>query len=155
MVKKAETKITSEIEKIVKKLLDHLEIEAEASLSLVDDLYKIQLEVDDPGILIGYHGETLRAIQKMVAMIVYRQSGEWQRIVVNVGDYCQRRQETLEKMALAAAQKARFSKQSQSLFPMPSAERRIIHLTLAEESDVETISEGEGRNRCVIINPKL
>jgi hypothetical protein len=74
--------------------------------------------------------------------------------VVNVGDYCQRRQETLEKMALAAAQKARFSKQAQSLFPMPSAERRIIHLTLAEESDVETASEGEGRNRCVIIRKK-
>lgn len=151
MAKKTEDQ---KIKEVVEELLDHLGVQADIDISLVDDIYQVQLETDDPGILIGYHGETLRAIQKIVAMIIYRQEGEWLRIVVNVGDYRQRRQESLEKMALATAQKARFSKEPQSLPPMPSAERRIIHLALANETDVETVSEGEGRDRRVIIRPK-
>lgn len=154
MAKKTEDQKIIKIKKVVKELLGYLDIETEIEISLTDDIYQIQLETSDPGILIGYHGETLRAIQKIVAMIIYRQLGEWQRMVVNVGDYRQRRQESLEKMALAAAQKARFSKEPQSLPPMPSAERRIIHLTLSSETDVETASEGEGRNRHVVIRPK-
>lgn len=153
MAKKAETQ-KIKIKKVIKELLENLDIKTEIDISLTDDLFQVQLETSDPGILIGYHGETLRAIQKMTAMITYRQLGEWQKIVVNVGDYRQRRQEILEKMALAAAQKARFSKEAQFLPPMSSAERRIIHLALAEESDVETVSEGEGRNRGVVVHSK-
>lgn len=155
MAKKTKTQTVNKIKKVIKELLNYLGIEAELDVSSTEGVYQIQLETNDPGILIGYHGETLRAIQKMVAMIIYRQLGEWQRIAVNVGDYYQRRQESLEKMASAAAQKARFSKEAQSLPPMPPAERRIIHLALASQVDVETVSEGEGRNRHVVVRPKL
>lgn len=154
MAKKAENQKVTKIKKVIKELLEHLGIETKVSISVDDDLYQVQLETSDPGILIGYHGETLGATQKMVAMIIYRQLEEWQKIVVNVGDYRQRRQEILEKMAMSAGQKARFAKKAQFLPPMSSAERRIIHLTLTKESDVETISEGEGRNRCVVVRLK-
>lgn len=154
MAKKTETQKITKVKKVVKELLDYLEVKAEIKITSDEDVYQVQLETEDPGILIGYHGETLRSFQRIVAMIIYRQTSEWLRIVVNVGDYRQRRQEALEKMALAAAQKARFSKEAQSLPPMPSAERRIIHMALAEEDDVETISEGEGRNRYVVVHPK-
>lgn len=154
MAKKTETKKIAQIEKVVKELLDYLEVKAEIKITFDEEIYQVQLETEDLGILIGYHGETLRAFQRIVAMIIYRQIGEWLRVVVNVGDYRQRRQEALEKMALAAAQKARFSKEAQPLPPMPSGERRIIHLTLSKETDVETVSEGEGRNRYVVVRPK-
>lgn len=154
MVKKTEIQKITLIEKVVKDLLNYLEIEAKVEVSLTEDIYQVQLETSEPGILIGYHGETLRAIQKIVAMIIYRQLEEWQRIVVNVGDYRQKRQEALEKMALAAAVKARSSGRPQSLPPMPSVERRIIHLTLTKETDIETISEGEGKDRRVVVHPK-
>jgi len=154
MVKKVKDQNLTKIKKVVEELLKNLEVEAEIEISKAEDLYQVKLETNDPGILIGYHGETLRAIQRMTAMIVYRQTGEWSRIVVDVGDYRQRRQETLEKMALVAAQKARFSKEEQVLPPMPSSERRIIHMALAKETDVETVSEGEGRNRYVVVRPK-
>lgn len=154
MAKKTETQKIAKIKKVIKKLLGHLEVKAKIEITLEEDIYQIQLETDDPGILIGYHGESLGAFQRIVAMIIYRQTGEWLRMVVNVGDYRQRRQEILEKIALVAAQKARFSKKTQSLSPMPSAERRIIHLTLSEEPDLETVSEGEGRNRYVVVRPK-
>ena len=154
MAKKTETKAVKKIEKVVQKLLELLEIEAKLVVEREEDVFQVQLEASDPGVLIGYHGETLRALQRMVAMIVYRQTGEWLKIVVNVGDYRQRRQESLEKMALAASQKAKLSQQSHALPPMPPAERRIIHLVLAEEPEVETISEGEDRERHVVIRPK-
>lgn len=154
MAQKVKNKNLTKIKKIVNELLDHLGVETEINVTQEEDVYQVQLETSDPGILIGYHGETLRAIQRIVAMIVYRQTDDWLRIVINVGDYRQRRQEALEKMAMVAAQKARFSKKSQALSPMPPAERRIIHLTLAEEPDVETTSEGEGRNRYVVVHPK-
>ena len=154
MAKKTETKAVKKIEKVVQKLLELLEIEAKLAVEKEEDVFQVQLEASDPGVLIGYHGETLRALQRMVAMIVYRQTGEWLKIVVNVGDYRQRRQESLEKMALTASQKAKLSQQSQALPPMPPAERRIIHLVLAEEPEVETISEGEDRERHVVIRPK-
>ena len=154
MAKKTETKAVKKIEKVVQKLLELLEIEAKLAVEKEEDVFQVQLEASDPGVLIGYHGETLRALQRMVAMIVYRQIGEWLKIVVNVGDYRQRRQESLEKMALTASQKAKLSQQSQALPPMPPAERRMIHLVLAEEPGVETISEGEDRERHVVIRPK-
>jgi spoIIIJ-associated protein len=154
MVKKTQTKNVKTIEKVVQKILELLEIEAKLTVVKEEDVFQVQLEATDPGVLIGYHGETLKALQRMVAMIVYRQTGEWLKIVVNVGDYRQRRQESLEKMALSASQKVKLSQQSQALPPMSSAERRIIHLVLAEEPGVETISEGEGRERHVVIRPK-
>ena len=154
MAKKTETQKVAKIKKVVDELLGYLEVKAKIEIASEEDIYQVQLETDDPGILIGYHGETLRALQRIVAMIIYRQTEEWSRIAINVGDYRQRRQEILEKMALVAAQKARFSKKAQSLSPMPSSERRLVHLALAEESDVETVSEGEGRNRYVIVRPK-
>lgn len=154
MAKKAETQKITQVKKVVKELLDHLEVKAKIKVTSDEDVYRIQLETEEPGILIGYHGETLRAFQRIVAMIVYRQTDEWLRIIVDVGDYRQRRQEVLEKMALAAAQKARFSKEAHSLPPMPPAERRIVHMALAKETDVETVSEGEGRDRYVVVRLK-
>jgi len=142
------------IKEITQKLLELLKIEGKVEVEEKEGLINVQLETDQPGILIGYHGETLAAIQLMVGMIAYRRLGEWTRILVNVGDYYQKRKESLERIAQAVAQKVKSSSQPQGLSPMSSAERRIIHLALASDSEVETISEGEGRERHVVIKPK-
>jgi len=154
MAKKTKTEKVAKIKKIIEELIDFLGVETEIEVSLKNEHYLVQLETDESGILIGYHGETISALQRIASMIVYQQEGEWLRIVVNVGDYRQRRQESLEKMALSTAKKARFSQEPQILPPMSAAERRIVHLALAEEPEVETVSEGEGRNRAVVIRPK-
>jgi spoIIIJ-associated protein len=143
------------IKSIIQDLLNHLEVKATFSVFKgEEDSVAIQLETDQPGVLIGYHGETLSAIQLIVSMITYRKFGEWTRILVNVGDYRERRKEVLERMALAVAQRAKFSGQSQALPPMSPFERRIIHLALADDPELETVSEGEGKDRHVVIKPK-
>lgn len=143
------------IKTIIQELLEHLEVKATTSVSKgEEDTVVVQLETDQPGVLIGYHGETLAAIQLIVSMIAYRKFSEWTRVLVNVGDYRERRKEVLERMALAVAERAKFSGQSQALPPMSAFERRIIHLALTGDSELGTASEGEGRDRHVVIKPK-
>jgi spoIIIJ-associated protein len=142
------------IQEITQKLLELLGVEAKISLEEKEGVVNVQLETNEPGILIGYHGEILAAIQLMVGMIAYRRSGEWTRILVNVGDYYQKRRQSLEKIAQAVAQKVKFSHQPHQLPPMSSSERRIVHLVLAQDPEVETVSEGEGQTRHVVIKPK-
>lgn len=143
-----------DLKKITTQFLKELEVEAKVEIVEEEALTRIKLETDEPGILIGYHGQTLASIQLLMAMMVYRQSGEWARIVVDVNDYREKREETLQRMALSITQKVKFSGEPQALPPMPPAERRIIHLALADDPEVETISEGEDEDRRVVVSLK-
>ena len=142
-------------EKITNELFSLLETKVGLEIKEEEDGVAIQFTTDEPGILIGYHGQALQALQLLIAMIGFKKNGEWTRVLVNVGDYREKREESLTNMAKSLAQKVKFSGTSQSLPPMSSAERRIIHLALAEEQEVETVSESEGRDRHVVIKPKV
>lgn len=147
-------KIESTIEKIAQELLEHLEVEAEVKVVQdKEELVTVFIKTEEPGVLIGYHGQTLDAIQLLLLMMAYRQLGEWTRILVEVNDYRQKRKESLERLALSLAQRAKFSGESQVLPPMSSFERRVIHLALAEDPEVETVSEGEEPERRVVVKP--
>jgi spoIIIJ-associated protein len=143
------------IEKIVKELFDHLEIKAKVKVEEGDEgAINVNLESNDQGILIGYHGRTLASLQLILSMIAYRQLGEWTKILVDVGDYRQQRQERLQAMALNAAKRVKFSGEAYALPFLSPAERRAIHLSLANDSEVITESEGEGRDRRVVVKLK-
>ena len=109
---------------------------------------------EETGLLIGSRGETLNSIQAIIGMIYRQRMGEWQRIVVNIADWRERQTERLHELALQAAQRARETGDPQTLYNLTPAQRRIIHLVLADEKDIETESEGEGRGRYLIISPK-
>jgi len=145
--------------KIVKEITDNLfhllDLKVDFKLTEEEGVVNIQVETDEPGILIGYHGQALQALQLLITLAVFRKLNEWVRVSVNIGDYREKRQESLTKMAQSIAQRTKFSSTPQSLPPMSSAERRIIHLALANDAEVETISEGEGRDRHVVIKPKI
>jgi len=142
------------VEKVLRKILDSLRIKANFKFEENQGAVFVNIETPTPGILIGYHGRTLAALQRILSLIVYRHLKEWLKIVIDVGGYRQKREEALKKMALSAAQKVKFFGQEQELPPMPSAERRIIHLFLIEDPEVTTESRGEGKERRVIIKPK-
>lgn len=149
-----EKKKIATLQEIIQHLLELMGVEAKTEVSKQEsDIFQVQLEAEDPGILIGYHGETLAAIQLLLGMIAYRQTGEWIRVLVNVGDYREKRQESLERMAQSAAEKVKFSSEEQALPEMNATDRRLVHLALANDPEVATESEGEGRNRRVVIKP--
>lgn len=139
---------------LTQKLLDLLTLPVHFEIDEEKDAININLETDSPALLIGYHGETLASFQFILSIMAYRKLGEWVRIVVDVADYRQRRQETLERMALSIAQRVKFSGEQYFLLPMAPLERRIIHLALANQPEVETVSEGEGHQRRVVVRPK-
>jgi spoIIIJ-associated protein len=104
-------------------------------------------------LLIGRRGETLRSVQFMVNLLVSRRMQKWPQIVVDVGNYRQRRQESLEGLARRMAERVRQSGRSLMLEPMGAYERRIVHLALRGDPTVFTESSGEGENRKIVIYP--
>lgn len=110
---------------------------------------------DDLGILIGRRGQTIDALQYLVRLISSRQSRSKIPIIVDVENYKQHRYESLRVLALNVAAQVKARRTSFRLEPMPAFERRIIHLTLANDPDVTTESIGEGEARKVVVEPKI
>ncbi len=109
---------------------------------------------DDLAVLIGRHGKTLDALQFLISSITTRTVGHRYPIVVDVEGYKGRQRQKLEDIAANAADKAVSQDRSIKLRPMTPYERRIIHVALRDDARVETVSEGEGRARRVVVIPK-
>ncbi len=107
----------------------------------------------DLGTLIGRRGDTLSALQYITRLIVSRELQSRANIVVDVEHYKARREKRLRSLALRMAKQAVQRGRTVTLEPMPAYERRIIHLTLRDRTDVYTQSVGEGSSRKVTIVP--
>ncbi len=114
----------------------------------------LDVEGDDLGLLIGRRGETLASLQYLLNLMVGRKLSEHATFTVDVEGYRRRREKQLDSLARRMADQVRRTRRPVTLEPMPPNERRIVHLTLAEDRDVETSSTGEGENRKVSISLK-
>lgn len=114
---------------------------------------RIEVNIDLPeqesGMLIGHHGETIASLQRL-ANISFR-TQELPKIVVNVNDYSEKRKESLVEMAERFAERAIETGHPQVLPFLPSHERLVIHQALTDHPEVETYSDGEGRQRRLIV----
>lgn len=104
--------------------------------------------------LIGRRGENLRALQFVLSLMLNKQLRRHIRITVDADGYRSRREDLLQGMAQRFAQRVRETRQPMQLEAMPPNERRIVHLTLADDPDVVTESAGEGDTRRVVIKPR-
>lgn len=109
---------------------------------------------DDLGILIGRRGETLRALQYLVRLMVSHRLKQWTNLLVDVEHYLVRRRRALENLALRVAERVVHTGRSQALEPMPAYERRLVHIALRNHPQVTTQSVGEGERRKVTIVPR-
>ena len=109
---------------------------------------------DDLAVLIGRHGRTLDSLQFLISSITSRIVGHRYPIVVDVEGYKARQRQKIEDIALNAADKAVDQDRSFKLRPMTPYERRIVHIALRGDDRVETVSEGEGRARRVVVSPR-
>jgi spoIIIJ-associated protein len=105
-------------------------------------------------VLIGRRGETLAALQLLVSLVVSKQTGSRERIIVDAESYRARRENNLRSMAQRIAQQVRRSGHPITLEAMPPNERRIIHMELSESGDIATESTGEGDQRRVVVSLK-
>ena len=124
-----------------------------ASGSGPDDPPVVDIQGEDAGLLIGRRGETLNALQFIVNLLLTRQGERDDRIVVDVEQYRERRRRNLTTLAQRTAERVTSSGRAITLEPMSAADRRIIHMALADHARVATESDGEGRDRKVTVRP--
>lgn len=103
------------------------------------------------GFLIGQRGETLRSLQFMIATTLKNNDAVLNRVNVDIADYKKHRYDRLAEQAREWIEVVRTSGEPKHLDPMNAAERRIVHKTVGEYSDIATHSEGEGRDRHVVL----
>ncbi|MFH0750195.1 MAG: R3H domain-containing nucleic acid-binding protein [Candidatus Gottesmanbacteria bacterium] len=147
---------TIKIKDITEDLLKRLGIAGDVSIDTDESgAYRVNIETEETGLLIGFHGRTLESFQMMLGMIVAKELGSWERVYVNVGDYREKREEALMYMAQRASERAITTGRPVELSHLSAAERRVIHLTLSGDERVSTESAGEGRERKLVISPKV
>ena len=113
-----------------------------------------EIEGKDAGILIGTQGQTLDALQYLVSIAANRACGTRYRVILDAEGYRKRYEDILIKKAHEYAGAVKGEGQECELEPQPARDRRIVHMALADDPDVDTYSEGEGDNRHVVITPK-
>jgi spoIIIJ-associated protein len=147
-------------ESVVSKMLHLLNLQAQVSAHYGsterDGRHNIHVDIrgNDLSVLIGRRSETLSAFQYIASLIVGKEEQQFVQLTVDVEGYRDRREKQLIQMANRMADQVTKSGRRQTLEPMPSAERRIIHIALREHPAVKTESTGEEPYRKVMILPK-
>ena len=143
---------------VLENLISKLGVSAVANLrqAFAEDLGgpMFDVEGDDAGLLIGRRGETLRALQFIVRLLVSRRLESRVNLMVDVEGYQQRRYKSLTNLALRVGERVATTGRSITLEPMPANERRIVHVALADHARVTTESLGIGDSRQVSVHLK-
>ena len=138
---------------MLEEIVDALDLDAEIVVDETDEEIAARVEGDELGLLIGRRGQTVDAVQLLCYRVAFRGRGERKRVSVDAAGYRERRRETVERQAERAAERALETGKEIELEPMPPTERKIVHDRLKDRPGLETFSEGEEPDRCVIVAP--
>lgn len=145
-----------EVKKIVSEFFDQLKWGLTVDISQNEALYKIDLTTEaDPAIFIGHHASTLSALQRVLSVILYRQLGKKISILVDINNYREEQKERLEGIAKTTCERVKEEGRPATLREFSPFERRVIHeYVTASYPDLASRSEGEGRERTIIIEKR-
>lgn len=144
--------IKKEVEELIKKIIDDFSVELEER----EGIYQVEIKTDEAATIIGRYGETIRALQKIIEVIAYKKFQEPIQIIVNVNDYRERQKEKLEGLAKKLAEKTISTNEPSYIEKLSSFERKLIHEYISKNyPDLESYSEGEGKNRRLIIKKRM
>jgi spoIIIJ-associated protein len=139
---------------LVEGLLKHMGVRAQVTVRPSSEPITLDISGHDLGALIGWRGETLRALQSVTNVMVGRHLDEGERIIVDVERYRQRREHTVREIAMRAARQVKMTGDAITLDAMQPFERRAIHLALEGDPDVTSGSIGEEPERRVVVGPR-
>jgi len=151
MTEELKEKITT----VADKLLGLMAVEAKTEVVEEEGSYTLNIEAGDAnGLLIGRRGETLSSLQFIISIALREELGEDARVFVNVGDWKEKQEDYLNSLAIEAAKKVRETKEPYPLYNLNASQRRIVHMQLANETDLITESTGEGEERYLVVKIK-
>ncbi|KRM35010.1 R3H domain protein [Agrilactobacillus composti DSM 18527 = JCM 14202] len=146
-------KVLKDLEAYITSICATLETPVQVKVAHARNEVVYQLDTNKEGLVIGKHGRTINSLQYL-AQTYFNHFGRGKlRIVLNVGNYRQRREDTLKHLADRAAREVIATGKPYLLDDMPSFERKVIHQQLANNNHVDTTSEGKEPHRYVIISP--
>jgi spoIIIJ-associated protein len=138
---------------IVGQLLSRMGVRCSVTSHATAEAIIVDVSGRDLGVLIGWRGETLRALQTMTNLLASRKLTPNQRVIVDVERYRQRRENTVKEIAYRAARQVKVTGDPITLDAMQPFERRAIHLALEADPEVTTVSIGEEPERRVVVGP--
>lgn len=146
----------AKVSEILENILGMLGLEGSFEVTEGPEEVKVTIEASDPGRLIGFNGETLDALQLIVNQIVGKQATDkepYKRVSIDVAGWRQNKEADLERRARNWMKDVIDSQEDMELEPMPSWQRRVVHMIASETEGIESESVGEGRDRHLIIRP--
>jgi len=144
--------VETEAKDLLSKILDNVDIEVTEDHGLFQILIKTETEAP---VVIGRHGETIKAIQKILEVVMYKKVGESVELLVNVNDYREKQTERLAEIADRSAQKALEFKAASYIRGLSAYERKVIHEYITNKyPELASYSTGEGRDRRLVVDMK-
>jgi spoIIIJ-associated protein len=139
------------ISTLVAPILDMPVEDVELSIEVGEDRVQVSVKSEDTGLLIGRDGQNLAAVQYLASRMITRAVGSQVRVQVDAGDYHVRQDSRLQELALSLAEKVKATGKVQTTRPLSAYQRRVIHLALQNDPEVQTRSSGEGALKHVVI----
>ncbi len=143
--------ITTSPETVLKEILTRIGIDGKVESDFIEGSLHLNMVTDSPALLIGKHGQTLDAMERILNCIINKSALAKKKVFVDTEGYRERREQSLVDLAHQVAAKVRRTRQDVILSPMSAKDRRIIHLALQGDDTVSTFSQGEGDMRRVVI----
>lgn len=141
---------------IAEHLLNLMDIkDHQLKVSIKDRAVYLEITTPESSILIGEQGKTLQALQFILTLMIAKEKNTRFSVYVDVNGYRGEYEERLVRLAKQAAEEVKRSKKVKEFDPMPSIDRRIIHLALKDDAGVITESKGDGIFRKILVKPKI
>ncbi len=145
----------SRLREVVERIAHEIGVQCSVEITETDEELRVVCDGSDLGMLIGRHGQTIDAIQYLANAILFRgRYDERKPVIVDAAGYRDRRQTTLDALAIRMAEQAAATGQRVEFEPMTAVERKIVHEKLKDDPEVETASEGTEPNRYVVVVPR-
>ncbi|UUM57028.1 RNA-binding cell elongation regulator Jag/EloR [Streptococcus suis] len=144
--------VVAEVSAYVQEILDDMDVEARIETSHNRRTINIQVDTNEPGRVIGYHGKVLKALQLLAQNFLYNRYERNFYISINVNDYVEHRAEVLQGYAQKLAERVLAEQEAYHTDPMSSSERKIIHRIISKMDGLTSYSEGSEPNRYVVVD---
>lgn len=144
--------VVEEVSNYVQGIIDDMDVEGAISSTSNRRSINMQIDTNEPGRIIGYHGKVLKSLQLLAQNYLYNRYSRTFYITINVNDYVEHRAEVLQSYAQKLATRVLEEGRSQVTDPMSSSERKIIHRIISRMEGVTSYSEGDEPNRYVVVD---